>query len=110
MRYIVRKEGLSWIVRGSNGHYYAARRTHADAMTWADTLATTPAKRRTDTAINRIHASLERIKERTMSNTCRLCGSRDGWHKWSCTNLPPCGNPTPDPCEKCSCKRAKENR
>ena len=45
-----------------------------------------------------------------MSITCRLCGSRDGWHKWSCTNLPPCGNPTPDPCENCFCKRAKENR
>ena len=45
-----------------------------------------------------------------MSITCRLCGSRDGWHKWSCTNLPPCGNPTPDPCEKCSCKRAKEKQ
>ena len=38
-----------------------------------------------------------------MSGRCRLCGSRDGWHRWSCTNLPPCGNPRPDPCENCTC-------
>ena len=64
MRYIVRKEGLSWIVRGSCGHYYAARRTHADAIQWADTLATTPAKRRATAAINRIRDAINRIENR----------------------------------------------
>mgnify|MGYP006202615405 CR=1 FL=1 len=49
-------------MRGPDGHYYAARRTHADAINWADTLATAPAKRRTDTAINRIRAAIARIE------------------------------------------------
>lgn len=62
MKYIVRKEGLSWTVRGPNGHYYAARRTHADAINWANTLATAPAKRRTRTALNRIRDAINRIE------------------------------------------------
>lgn len=62
MKYIVRKEGLSWTVRGPNGHYYAARRTHADAINWANTLATTPARRRAANAITRIRAAINRIE------------------------------------------------
>lgn len=64
MRYIVRKEGPSWTVRGEYGHHYAARRTHGDAIQWADTLATAPAKRRTNTAINRIRDAISRIENR----------------------------------------------
>lgn len=63
MRYIVRKEGPSWTVRGEYGHHYAARRTHADAIQWANTLATHAHRARWRRDIARIHASLERIKE-----------------------------------------------
>lgn len=63
MRYVVRKERAAWIVRNTDGRFMAGRRTHADAIDWADTLATAPAKQRATNAINRIHASLERIKE-----------------------------------------------
>lgn len=64
MRYIVRKEGPSWTVRGDCGHFYAGRRTHADAMAWADTLATAPARRRATAAINRIRDAINRIENR----------------------------------------------
>lgn len=64
MRYIVRKEGASWTVRGDCGHYYAARHTHTDAMAWANTLATAPTKRRTTAAINRIRDAINRIEGR----------------------------------------------
>lgn len=63
MRYVVRKERAAWIVRDTDGQFMAGHKTHATAIDWANTLATTPARQRTDTAINRIHASLERIKE-----------------------------------------------
>ena len=106
---MIRKNGDVWqvIIRD---RAWNTRATWTDALTHGNRIATYARQIRIQRDINRIHASLERIKERTMSSTCRLCGSRDGWHKWSCTNLPPCGNPAPDPCEKCSCKRAKESR
>lgn len=63
MKYIVRKEGLSWTVRGPNGHHYAARRTHADAINWANTLATYAHRARWRRDIARIHASLERMEQ-----------------------------------------------
>ena len=106
---MIRKNGDVWqvIIRD---RAWNTRATWTDALTHGNRIAEYARQIRIQRDINRIHASLERIKERTMSITCRLCGSRDGWHKWSCTNLPPCGNPAPDPCEKCSCKRAKESR
>ena len=106
---MIRKNGDVWTVC-IRDRAWNTRATWDDALKHGNRIATYARRIRIQRDINRIHASLERIKERTMSITCRLCGSRDGWHKWSCTNLPPCGNPAPDPCEKCSCKRAKESR
>lgn len=63
MRCVVRKERAAWIVRDTDGQFMAGHKTHATAINWANTLATTPAKQRATTYINRIHASLERIKE-----------------------------------------------
>lgn len=105
----IRKTGDVWTVY-IRDRAWNTRATWDDAITNANRITEYARRIRENRDIQRIHASLERIKERTMSITCRLCGSRDGWHKWSCTNLPPCGNPTPDPCENCTCKRAKENR
>ena len=64
MRYVVRKERAAWIVRDTDGQFMAGRRTHAAAIDWANTLATTPAKRRTTTYINRIRDALDRIENR----------------------------------------------
>ena len=63
MRYTVRKERAAWIVRDTHGRFQAGRRTHADAIHWADTLATYAHSSRWRQDIARIHASLERIKE-----------------------------------------------
>ena len=64
MRCVVRKERAAWIVRDTDGQFMAGHRTHATAINWANTLATTPARRRATIAINRIHASLERMEKR----------------------------------------------
>ena len=63
MRYVVRKERAAWIVRDTDGQFMAGRRTHAAAIHWANTLATHAHRIRFQRDINRIHASLERIKE-----------------------------------------------
>ena len=64
MRCVVRKERAAWIVRDTDGQFMAGHKTHATAIDWANTLATTPAKQRATNAINRIHASLERMENR----------------------------------------------
>ena len=63
MRYVVRKERAAWIVRDTDGRFQGGHKTHAAAIDWANTLATTPARRRATNAINRIHASLERMEQ-----------------------------------------------
>ena len=62
MRYVVRKERAAWIVRDTDGQFMAGHKTHATAINWANTLATTPARRRATTYINRIRAALTRIE------------------------------------------------
>ena len=62
MRYVVRKERAAWIVRDTDGRFQGGHKAHADAINWADTLATTPAKQRATTHINRIRAALTRIE------------------------------------------------
>ena len=64
MRYVVRKERAAWIVRDTDGRFMAGRRTHAAAIDWANTLATTPAKQRATTYINRAKAALDRMEKR----------------------------------------------
>lgn len=65
MRYIVRKEGLSWTVRGDCGHFYAGRKTHADAINWANTLAYGPMKRRAAIELARAAQALKRMENRS---------------------------------------------
>ena len=62
MRYVVRKERAAWIVRDTHGRFQAGRRTHADAIHWADTLATHAHRIRFQRDLERIHASLERME------------------------------------------------
>lgn len=64
MRYTVRKENQAWIVRGSCGHFYAARKTHTDAIEWADTLATAPARRRTTAELYRARQAIKRMENK----------------------------------------------
>ena len=63
MRYVVRKERAAWIVRDTDGQFMAGHETHATAIDWANTLATHARRIRFQRDLERIHASLERIKE-----------------------------------------------
>ena len=64
MRYVVRKERAAWIARNTDGRFMAGHKTHATAINWANTLATTPARRRATTHINRAKAALDRMEKR----------------------------------------------
>ena len=65
MRYVVRKEHAAWIVRNTDGRFQGGHKTHATAIDWANTLATTPARQRATNAINRIRDAINRIENQT---------------------------------------------
>lgn len=64
MRCVVRKERAAWIVRDTDGRFQAGHKTHANAINWANTLATHAHRIRFQRDLERTTAAINRMEQR----------------------------------------------